>query len=269
MIRDGYGRDGLSAGQLVRAGRNCAWHCRALLEDVPTSWRRFPGSRYMVARSDPDFLSRVRDRLYVAVLSDVLDEVGYRSQALPPRIRPLDEGLVMVGFARTGLYRDVYHVAPGENPYELEIALIDDLKPGEVPVLGCGMTGRIAPWGELLSTAARARGAAGCLTDGLVRDIKAIRRMGFPVFHGGIGPLDSKGRGKVVEIDGPIECAGVRVQSGDLIMGDADGVIVVPRGVEDEVLARAFAKVEGEDVTRLELERGDRLAEVFARHGIL
>ncbi|MDQ4135149.1 MAG: RraA family protein [Pseudomonadota bacterium] len=223
----------------------------------------------MLARSDPAFLSRIRDTLYVAVLSDVLDGAGYRNQALPPRIRPLDESLVMAGFARTGLYRDVYHVAPGENPYELEIALIDDLKPGEVPVLACGTSGRIAPWGELLSTAARARGAAGCLTDGLVRDVKAIRRMGFPVFHGGIGPLDSKGRGKVVEIDGPVECAGVRVEPGDLVVGDADGVIVVPRAVEDEVLARAFAKVAGEDQTRAELERGDTLAEVFARHGIL
>lgn len=223
----------------------------------------------MPARSDPTYLSRIRDRLYVAVLSDVLDQVGYPNQALPPRIRPLDESLVMAGFARTGLYRDVYHVAPGENPYEREIALIDSLAPGEVPVLGCGASGRIAPWGELLSTAARARGAAGCLTDGLVRDIKAIRRMGFPVFHGGIGPLDSKGRGKVVEIDVPIECAGVRIEPGDLVVGDADGVVVVPRAVEDEVLARAFAKVEGEDRTRAELERGDTLAEVFARHGIL
>jgi 4-hydroxy-4-methyl-2-oxoglutarate aldolase len=223
----------------------------------------------MLARSDPAFLSRIRDTLYVAVLSDVLDEVGHRDQALPPRIRPLDESLVMAGFARTGLYRDVYHVAPGVNPYELEIALIDSLEPGEVPVLACGASGRIAPWGELLSTASRARSAAGCLTDGLVRDIKAIRRMGFPVFHGGIGPLDSKGRGMVVEIDGPVECAGVRVESGDLVVGDADGVVVVPRAVEDEVLARAFAKVEGEDRTRADLERGDTLAEVFARYGIL
>ena len=198
-------------------------------------------------RSDPGFLPAIRETLYVSVVSDVLDELGYRNQALPSRIRPLDEDLVLASFARTGLYRDVYHVAPGENPYELEIALIDDLKPDEVPVLGCGASGRIAPWGELLSTAARARGAAGCLTDGLVRDIRVIRRMRFPVFHGGIGPLDSKGRGKVAEIDTPIECGGVRVESGDLVFGDADGVVIVPRAVEAEALARAFAKVSGEN----------------------
>ena len=223
----------------------------------------------MLTREDPQFLALIREKLYVAVLSDVLDELGYRHQALPPHIRPLDETLVMAGFARTGLYRDVYHVPPGENPYELEIALIDDLRPGEVPVLGCGMSGRIAPWGELLSTAARARGAAGCLTDGLVRDTRAIRKMGFPIFHGGIGPLDSKGRGKVADIDIPIECAGVRIETGDLILGDADGVIVLPQAVESEALSRALAKVEGENATRSELERGEKLRDVFARHGIL
>jgi 4-hydroxy-4-methyl-2-oxoglutarate aldolase len=215
------------------------------------------------------FLDRIRNKLYVAVLSDVLDELGYRAQALPGRIRPLDDSLVMAGFARTGLYRDVYHVVPGENPYALEIALIDDLRPGEVAVLGCGMSGRIAPWGELLSTAAQARGAAGCVTDGLVRDVKFIRAMRFPVFHGGIGPLDSKGRGKVAEIDVPIECAGVRVEPGDLVVGDADGVIVVPRAVTDEAVRHALAKVEGEDATREALRRGEKLKDVFARHGIL
>ena len=223
----------------------------------------------MLTRQDPDLLSRIQQRLYVAVLSDVLDELGYPDQALPTHIRPLDDTLVMAGFARTGLYRDVYHVRSGENPYELEIALIDDLRIGEVAVLGCGMSGRIAPWGELLSTAARARGATGCLTDGLVRDTRAIRKMGFPVFHGGIGPLDSKGRGKVADIDVPIECAGVRVETGDLVVGDADGVVVIPRAVENAALARALAKVESENATRSELERGEKLRDVFARHGIL
>jgi regulator of RNase E activity RraA len=175
----------------------------------------------------------------------------------------------MVGRARTAVYREVYSVVKGENPYELEIALVDDLKPRDVAVFGCGGSTRIAPWGELLSTAARVRGAAGCLTDGFVRDIRQIRRLSFPVFHGGIAPLDSKGRGKVAEIDVPIRCAGVAVSPGDLVVGDADGVIVVPRAVESVALEKAFAKVRGEDATRAELERGASLAEVFARHQIL
>jgi regulator of RNase E activity RraA len=219
--------------------------------------------------SDAALLQSIARDLYTAVLSDVLDEIGYRDQAMAPSIRPLDEELVMVGRARTGAYREVYGVVPGDNPYALEIALVDDLKPGEVAVLGCGGSTRIAPWGELLSTAARARGAAGCLTDGFVRDVKFIRRMSFPVFHGGIAPLDSKGRGKVAEIDVPVRCAGVLVAPGDLVVGDADGVIVIPRAVESEALAKAFAKVRGENSTREELEQGARLADVFARHGIL
>jgi len=207
--------------------------------------------------------------LYTAVLSDVLDELGYRDQAMPAHIRPLDDEIPMVGRARTGAYREVYTVVPGDNPYALEIALVDDLKPGEIAVLGCGGSTRIAPWGELLSTAARARGAAGCLTDGFVRDIRPIRRMKFPVFHGGIAPLDSKGRGKVAEIDVPIHVAGVAVAPGDLVVGDADGVVVVPRAVEATALEKAFAKVRGENDTRQELERGAIGVGVFARHGIL
>ena len=219
--------------------------------------------------NEASLLQSIAQTLYTAVLSDVLDELGFREQAMPPSIRPLDDDLVMVGRARTGVYREVYSLVAGDNPYALEIALVDDLKPGDVAVLGCGGSTRIAPWGELLSTAARARGAAGCLTDGFVRDIKPIRRMRFPVFHGGIAPLDSKGRGKVAEIDVPIRCAGVAVSPGDLVVGDADGVIVIPRAVEAVALDKAFAKVRGENDTREELERGTKLADVFARHGIL
>jgi 4-hydroxy-4-methyl-2-oxoglutarate aldolase len=219
--------------------------------------------------NEASLLQSIAQTLYTAVLSDVLDELGFREQAMPPSIRPLDDDLVMVGRARTGVYREVYSVVAGDNPYALEIALVDDLKPGDVAVLGCGGSTRIAPWGELLSTAARARGAAGCLTDGFVRDIKPIRRMRFPVFHGGIAPLDSKGRGKVAEIDVPIHCAGVDVSPGDIVVGDADGVIVIPRAVEAVALEKAFAKVRGENDTREELERGTKLADVFARHGIL
>jgi regulator of RNase E activity RraA len=220
-------------------------------------------------RTDPGFLDAIRSRLYTAVLSDVLDACGRPGQAMTPAIRPLDDTLVLAGFARTGAYREVWHVDPGENPYALEIALVDDLRPDDVVVFGCGGSQRIAPWGELLSTAARARAAAGCVTDGFVRDVRAIRDMRFPVFHGGIAPLDSKGRGKVAAIDVPIRCAGVAVLPGDLVVGDVDGVVVVPRDVEDDVIARAFDKVSGENATRDELRAGARLADVFARHGIL
>jgi regulator of RNase E activity RraA len=211
----------------------------------------------------------LRMKLFTAVLSDCLDAAGYRQQALAARIRPLDESLVLCGRARTALYMDVYDAPEGENPYELEIRLVDDLKPGEVPVFACGESGRIGPWGELLTTAARARGAAGAVMDGLVRDVRAIREMKFPVFHSGIGPLDSRGRGKVMAIDVPAVVAGVRIEPGDLVFGDADGVVVIPRAAEERVIAAALDKVRGENATREALARGEKLADVFRRHGIL
>jgi regulator of RNase E activity RraA len=218
---------------------------------------------------DDQLIETVRRSLYAAVLSDVLDGQGYRHQVLPPSIRPLDDRVILCGRARTGLYRDVYHVQPGHNPYELEIALIDDLKPGDVAVLACGRSGRIAPWGELLTTASIARGATGCVTDGLVRDVNAIRQLEFPVFHGGIGPLDSKGRGEVCALDVPLEVAGVTVNPGDLVFGDADGVVVVPQPIAKQTVARALEKVKGEDRTRDELRQGARLGDVFKKYGVL
>jgi regulator of RNase E activity RraA len=220
-------------------------------------------------RGDKGFLDAIRTKLYVAVVSDVLDSLGHTNQAMAAGIRPLDDSLVLAGYARTGLYQDIYHIAKGENPYELEIALIDDLSADDLPVFACGASGRIAPWGELLSTASRARGAAGCVTDGLTRDIRAIREMRFPVFHGGIGPLDSKGRGKASQIDVPIECGGVRIEPGDLVFGDADGVVVIPAALEQQVLASAFEKVSGENKTRQDLANGVKLRDVFERYGVL
>jgi 4-hydroxy-4-methyl-2-oxoglutarate aldolase len=208
--------------------------------------------------------------LYTAVLSDVMDDMGYMNQAMRPFMRPLDESIVFMGRARTGLYANAYSVADGENPYELEIALVDDLKPGDVAVFACGgPTDRMAPWGELLSTAAMARGAAGCVTDGLVRDIRHIRAMRFPVFHGGIGPLDSRGRCRMIEMDRPVDCGGVRVCSGDTIFGDVDGLVVLPQAIADEVVGRAMDKVLRENRTRDDLRAGHLLADVFRKYGVL
>lgn len=216
------------------------------------------------------FSAETKETLYTAVLSDVLDSLGHTAQAVLPFMRPLDDSLVFVGRARTGLYTNTYSVADGENPYELEIKLIDDLKPGDVPVLACdGPTDRIAPWGELLTTATIARGGVACVTDGLVRDVRKIRELRFPVFHGGIGPLDSRGRGKMIEMDTPVVCAGVKVHSGDIVFGDVDGVVIVPQAMAEEVFRLAFKKVTDENHTRDELAQGTLLAEVYAKYGVL
>ena len=214
-------------------------------------------------------IAEVRTKLYSAVISDVLDGLGNMHHALAPRIRPLDETLVMFGRARTALYMPVYHVEPGSNPYELEIALIDSLTKDDVAVMACPGENRIAPWGELLTTACRAREAAGCVTDGLVRDVRLIREMRFPVFAGAIGPLDSKGRGEVKSIDVPVECGGVPIAPGDWIFGDVDGVVVIPGALCERTVELALAKALEENTVRAELAAGEPLSVVFARHGIL
>lgn len=218
---------------------------------------------------DDKLIAIARSKLYSAVISDVLDDLGKMNHAMAPHVRPLDESLTMFGRARTALYMSAYHVEEGANPYELEIKLVDSLEPNDVPVFGCPHGNRIGPWGELLSTAAHARKAAGCVTDGLVRDVRVIRSMGFPVFAGAIGPLDSKGRGVVMKIDVPIECGGVAVASNDWIFGDVDGVVVIPAALLDEVIRRSLEKVSKETTVREELAAGEPLATVFARHGIL
>ena len=208
--------------------------------------------------------------LSAPILSDVMDSLGLMHQAMKPFVRPLDEATVLVGRARTGLYMPVYSTRGGENPYEIEIELVDDLRPGDVAVLACnGPTDRIAPWGELLSTASMARGAAGCVTDGLVRDVRQIRAMGFTVFHGGIGPLDTKGRARMMERDIPIACGGVHLRSGDFVFGDADGVVIIPEERVHEVIAKAQEKALGDDNTRAQLRQGKLLGEVFRKFGIL
>lgn len=211
----------------------------------------------------------MRGQFFSALLSDTLDSLGYMSQAMPSRVRPLDEELVMVGRARTARFEDVYAPSTEDNPYELEIALVDSLGQDDIAVFSCGTSGRIAPWGALLSTAAQVRGAAGAVMDGLVRDIRDIRAMKFPVFHGGICPLDSKGRGKIVALDVTIDCFGVPVSPGDMIFGDADGCVVVPRAVEEDVMRLAGEKLRSERNTVEALRKGRRLADVYAEFGVL
>lgn len=212
----------------------------------------------------------LQSQLYSAVISDVLDGLGYRHQAMRPFIRPVRDDIKMIGRARTGRYVNVHSVDEGENPYEIEIELVDDLKAGEIAVLGCnGPTERIAPWGELLSTAAKQRNAVGCVTDGLIRDVVRIKEIGFCVFHGGIGPLDSSGRAKMIERELPVECGGVLVNSGDIVFGDLDGVVVIPQAIESDVINQSIQKVTAENNSREDLEKGLLLAEVYEKYGVL
>ena len=221
----------------------------------------------MIPEYDAARFDWIAATLYTAVLSDSCDQIGHRDQALGPEIRPVDEGRFLVGRAKTVLWSDMYHIP--DNPYEGEIRAVDSIRPGDIVVMATGASTRNAPWGELMSTACVRRGGRGAVTDGLIRDVRRIRALGLPVFAAGYKPVDSRGRGQVVDFDVPVEISGVRIEPGDLIVGDLDGVVVVPRAIEQQVLELAAYKVTAENHTREELEQGDLLADVYAKYGVL
>ena len=217
--------------------------------------------------SDVEVFLHIETNLYTAVLSDSLDELGYHNQAMREWLRPLTGRQCFAGWARTMLCMDMYHVPP--DPYAIEIEAVDSILPGEVVVVSTAESKRNAPWGELLSTAATARGARGAIVDGLVRDVKKIEALGFPLFATGIKPVDSKGRGRVVDYNRPVECGGVLVNPGDLVVADFDGVIVVPAQAVPNVVRLATEKASLENNTRDELMRGAYLRDVYAKYGVL
>ena len=214
-----------------------------------------------------DPLVILRERLYTAVVSDVLDRQGLLEQAMSARIRPLEPRMRLVGRAHTVLTADIYQRP--QNPYEKEISSVDSLKPGDVMVAATNGSERTCLWGELLSTAARARGAAGALIDGHTRDVARILEMGFPLFCTGFRPVDSSSRSIVVDYDCPVLCGGVIVHPGDVIFADIDGVVVIPRDRLEETVRAALEKVEAENSSRKMLEEGYLLRDVYDRFGVL
>jgi 4-hydroxy-4-methyl-2-oxoglutarate aldolase len=216
---------------------------------------------------DARLFDEMRRDLYAAVLSDVLDSLGYRDQAMDATIRPVYPNAVVVGRAHTVLSTDVYTMP--KDPYSMEIAAVDSLKPNDVLIAATNHSTRTCFWGELLSTAARARGARGAIVDGHIRDVRRIEAMDFPVFATGMRPIDSAGRGLVVAYGEPVVCGGVLVQPGDVVFGDVDGIVVIPSAVADEAIARAHRKVSAENQARDDLARGDLLRTVYDRYGVL
>lgn len=216
---------------------------------------------------DPSLCEFVERHLYTAVVSDALDQAGARSQAMAEHIRPVHSRATVAGWARTIACSDVYHAT--DDPYAIEIEAVDSLQPGEVAVIGTQRSRQNAPWGELLSTAAKARGARGAIVDGLVRDVRKIEEIGFPVFAAGMKPVDSAGRGIVTAYNVPVECGEVIVHPGDFVFADFDGVVVIPAALTEEVIGLAKEKVERENVSRKELAEGAYLRDVFQKYGIL
>ena len=211
---------------------------------------------------------RMAAELYVAVISDVLDALGHRHQILSARVGPVDRMLPpVVGRAHTVQFGARHELV--EAPYTTQIAAIDALQPGDVAVQSTGDNEDAAYWGELFSNAALGRGARGVVIDGYHRDTRKVVELGFPIFSTGARPLDLSGRAMALSHGRPVICGGVRVEQGDVIFAEVDGIAVIPAAVVDEAVALAFAKVAAEDRARDDLREGALLSEVWARYKVL
>src|SRR5580698_8235576 len=211
-----------------------------------TETNRSGGSDSITGSLPADILSGLDSRgFYAAAIADALDSLGYRNQVMHSRLRPLLQNDLAPGFigrARTVQWMVMNYVVE-EDPYGLEIEVVDSLKSGDVLVHSTDYSGSNTPWGELMSTAAVLRGAVGCICDSNIRDCTRIREMGFPVYYSGIRALDSKGRGRVQAYDVPITCGEVLVHPQDIIFADFDGVVVIPSAIAGEVFELARLKI--------------------------
>jgi 4-hydroxy-4-methyl-2-oxoglutarate aldolase len=212
-------------------------------------------------------LEMMRQSLYSAVVCDSLDALGLRNQSPRAPLRPLTAASVLVGRCKTTLWADMFHEDP--KPYELELEAVDSCRRDEVIIAAAGGSIHSGVWGELLSTAAMNRGCVGAIIDGAARDVAAMRRLGFAVHARGTCVYDSRDRQRVIDMDVPVEIGGVRFAPGDLVIADEDGVVVVPKQVEEEAMQRAWAKAHAENVVRDEIRAGAKAAEVFRKHGVL
>jgi len=204
-----------------------------------------------------------------------MDLMGHQHQFLPPQIQPLRDDMIVVGRAMPVLEADdAGGEGPGRanamlnQPFGLMLKALDDLQQNEVYVC-TGSSPTYALWGELMSTAARARGAAGAVLAGYTRDTQGILAMDFPVFSYGSYGQDQKGRGKVVDFRLPLEIEGVRVQPGDIVFGDVDGVVVLPCEWEEIVVPQALALATKEKTARKLLQEGASAESVFSETGVL
>jgi len=220
----------------------------------------------MTYKDDHDLFAQARRHLFTAVVGDIMDKLGFRHQFLPPAIRPLERDMVTIGRAMTVLEADISEDAG--RPFGLMLDALDSLKPEEVYIC-TGASPRYALWGELMSTRARRCGSAGAVVDGYSRDTRGIRRLGFPTFSHGSYAQDQGPRGKVVDYRVPIGMEGVKVEPGDIVFGDLDGVCVVPRKAEHDVFAGAFEKARGEKRVKQALENGMTARQAFEKFGIL
>lgn len=217
----------------------------------------------------------VRSRLHTAVVGDLLDSLGLYHQFLPPEIQPLREDMIILGRAMTVLEQDLEDpeaaaaAARSGKPFGLMLEALDDLKLGEI-YFCTGSSPAYATWGELMSTRAMQVGAAGAVLDGYSRDTRGILKLGFPTFSRGRYAQDQRPRGQVVDFRVPVRCGAVEINTGDIIFGDLDGVVIVPRNIEHDVFVQALEKVEKEHIVQKAFqEEGASACDAFAKYGVM
>lgn len=219
--------------------------------------------------TDDELFATIRDRLFTAVIGDVMDRAGLTRQFLPPAIRAIVPDTVLVGRAMPVQVEDVKPGNGGGDAYGIMFRALDELKPGEVYITAGGSPD-YALWGGLMSTRAMRLGAVGGVFEGLHRDTREIVRLGFPVFSLGAYAQDQKDRGAAVDYRCRITFSnGVTVSPGDIIAGDIDGVVVIPKDVAEDIVRDALLKVTGEEDVRRAIEQGEPTGDIFRRTGIM
>lgn len=224
--------------------------------------------------NDDELFGFIRAELYTAVVGDIMDKMGLFHQFLPPQIRPLKEEMFLVGRAMPVLEADCTESdGTGKNPslakpFGLMLEALDDVKPGEVYICS-GSSFNYALVGELMMTRVKMCGGTGAVVNGYSRDTFGIYNVGLPVFSHGCYAQDQAPRGKVIDYRVPIEMNGVRINPGDIVVGDVDGVCVVPREHEVEVFVRALEKARGERKVLKAIQEGMTTVEAWSKYGIM
>jgi 4-hydroxy-4-methyl-2-oxoglutarate aldolase len=217
-------------------------------------------------KSDNELFELVIATLYTPVVGDILDVHGHVHQFLPQAIRPLRATMRIVGRAMPVLIADVE--GRQERPFGRLTEALDQIEPGEI-YLATGGSLNCAAWGEILTATARTRGGVGAVIDGYHRDTPRVLEQDWPVFSRGGWAQDAGVRSSVVDFRCGVEIGGVRVKPGDLVFGDIDGVVIVPRAVEEETITKALEKARGEKLVRREIEDGMSSTAAFKKYGIL
>ena len=225
-------------------------------------------------KNDNELFAMMKKELYSAVIGDILDKMNYRHQFLPQRIQPMREEMIVAGRAMPVLEADAFEeLSDGQNPimkknFGLMLEALDDLKENEVYICS-GSSPSYALVGELMCTRMKILQAAGAVVNGFHRDTRGILELNFPCFSYGRYAQDQGPRGKVIDYRVPIEMDGVRINPGDIIFGDLDGVLVIPKEVETEVIQKAYEKATGEKMVAEAIRGGMSTVESFAKHGIM